>query len=170
MNPRVLIPSAVLALVVPVTMHMEGTVLESYRDPIGIWTRCVGHTGPEVGPGQRMTQDQCRAELAADLKKHNAGMVACLGSNVVIPASAHAAALDFTINVGVGNFCSSSLARRMKAGDWPGYCTEYERWTMVGKMDCRLPQYRSKCGGILRRRSIERALCEGKPISLGASG
>ena len=58
------------ALAVPLVMLYEGTVLQSCRDPIGIITACVGHTGPELRMGQRYTRQQCEDMLYGDLLKH----------------------------------------------------------------------------------------------------
>ena len=57
------------AIAVPLVMLYEGTVLQSYRDPIGIITACVGHTGPELRMGQRYTRQQCEDMLYGDLLK-----------------------------------------------------------------------------------------------------
>ena len=62
------------ALVVPLVMLYEGTVLQSYRDPIGIITACVGHTGPELRMGQKYTRQQCEDMLYGDLLKHTAAL------------------------------------------------------------------------------------------------
>lgn len=39
-------------LAVPPIQHYEGTVLSTYRDPVGIITACTGHTGTELKMGQ----------------------------------------------------------------------------------------------------------------------
>ena len=64
--------AALLLAMVPV---FEGTILRTYRDPIGVLTSCVGHTGPELRMGQRWTPEQCQQQLAADLL-HHAGALA----------------------------------------------------------------------------------------------
>lgn len=37
----------------------------------------------------------------------------------------------FAYNVGEGAFCASTLARKLKAGDYPGACRELLRWDKV---------------------------------------
>ena len=46
----------------------EALRLESYRCPAGRWTIGYGHTGPEVGPGQKFTQPRAEAQLRADVR------------------------------------------------------------------------------------------------------
>ena len=41
-----------VSLCVPLVVYFEGTILRTYRDPIGILTSCTGHTGPELRMGQ----------------------------------------------------------------------------------------------------------------------
>ena len=42
------IGGAAVALAVPLVQKYEGTVLRSYRDPVGIVTACTGHTVHEI--------------------------------------------------------------------------------------------------------------------------
>jgi lysozyme len=46
---------------------IRGCRLAAYRDPGGILTIGYGHTGPEVVPGLRWTQDQADDELRFDV-------------------------------------------------------------------------------------------------------
>lgn len=163
------ISAAVLAIAVPLYTTSEGgMVLESYRDSVGVWTNCAGHTGPDVIPGQRKTLDECRAILIKDFKHHNDGLVRC--QPTPMPATVHAAALHFTLNVGVRAFCGSTLAAKLKAADWAGACNEYPRWVMAGngRVDCRIRA--NDCYGLVGRRALEKSVCEGKLPSLGAIG
>ena len=142
------IGAAAAALVVSTVALYEGTVLRSYRDPIGIVTACTGHTGPELRMGQTFTKEQCTEMLYVDLLKH-AQALEC----VKRPMSdgQKAAFLSFAFNVGNGAFCSSTLVRKANAGDMPGACAELSRWTYAGGKQ--LP-------GLIKRRAAERQLCE----------
>ena len=64
------IGGAAVALAVPLVQKYEGTVLRSYRDPVGIVTACTGHTGPELKIGQTYTRQQCEEMLYKDVVKH----------------------------------------------------------------------------------------------------
>lgn len=151
MNNRIAVAASatVLALATPVILHYEGTKLASYRDPIGIVTACTGHTGPELTMGQTFTPQQCAELLARDLAEHNEGMMACISRP--LPDQVHAAMLSFTFNVGVNKFCNSTIAKRLKAGDFGSACAELSRWVYAGG---------KKLAGLERRRATERALCE----------
>lgn len=142
------IGAGAVALVLPVVMLYEGTVLRSYKDPIGIVTACVGHTGPELRMGQTFTRDQCEAMLYADLLKH-VDALDCIRTPLADHQSA--AFLSFAFNVGNKAFCNSTLVRKANAGDMPGACAELSRWTLAGGRE--LP-------GLVKRRAAERQLCE----------
>ena len=142
------IGAGAVALVVPLVMLYEGTVLQSYRDPIGIITACVGHTGPELRMGQRYTRQQCEDMLYGDLLKH-AQALDCIKQPMT--DGQKAAFLSFAFNVGNKAFCDSTLARKANAGDMPGACAELSRWTRAGGRE--LP-------GLVKRRAAERELCE----------
>lgn len=137
------------ALAVPLVMLYEGTVLQSYRDPIGIITACVGHTGPELRMGQKYTRQQCEDMLYGDLLKHTVALD-CIKQPMADEQKA--AFLSFAFNVGNKAFCDSTLARKANAGDMPGACAELSRWTRAGGRE--LP-------GLVKRRAAERELCEG---------
>ena len=136
------------ALAVPLVMLYEGTVLQSYRDPIGIVTACVGHTGPELRMGQRYTRQQCEDMLYGDLLKH-AQALDCIKQPMT--DGQKAAFLSFAFNVGNKALCDSTLARKANAGDMAGACAELSRWTRAGGRE--LP-------GLVKRRAAERELCE----------
>lgn len=137
--------AALLLSVVPV---FEGTVLRTYRDPIGVLTSCVGHTGPELRMGQTWTPEQCRQQLAEDLVEH-ADALKCINRNLT--DGQKAAFVSFAFNVGNGAFCGSTLARKANAGDMAGACAELSRWTYAGGKQ--LP-------GLIKRRQVEREICE----------
>lgn len=138
--------AALLFAAVPV---LEGTVLKTYRDPVGILTSCMGHTGPELRMGQKFTLAQCEEQLAGDLLKHSRALD-CI--RPPLTDGQKAAFISFAYNVGNGAFCGSTLARKANAGDMPGACAELDRWVYAkGK----------KLPGLVTRRATERQWCEG---------
>jgi len=172
-NPRYVAAGAgvVAALAAPLVLQSEGNMLQTYLDPAGIATACVGHTGPDVQMGQKYTHEQCLQILVRDLAEHDKGLRACVPNEM--PTHVHVAALDFAFNVGVVATCKSTFAAKLRASDWAGACAEISRWTHIGKRDCRDPA--NKCGGIVKRRDLERAVCEGRhPLpdvaALGVTG
>lgn len=146
---------ATLALATPLVAYFEGYVPSTYADPIGIPTICYGHTGPDVTPGRVATRAECQALLQGDLATALTAVRQC----VTVPIEDHVAAAltSFTYNVGARAFCGSTLARRINRGEWPAACAELDRWVYAGgKL---LP-------GLVKRRAAERALCEGREVSL----
>jgi lysozyme len=126
----------------------EGLVLGTYPDPVGIVTSCYGHTGSELRLGQKFSEDECLEQLAKDLSKHNAEMSKYI--KVPLSAEEHAAYLSFTYNVGVGNFKSSTLLKKLNSGDRNGACNELLRWRFAkGK----------ELLGLKKRRIEEQELC-----------
>lgn len=142
------IGGAAVVLVVTLVEKYEGTVLRSYRDPVGIVTACTGHTGPELKMGQTYTRQQCEDMLYKDLAKH-ADALACVSQSLT--DGQRAAFVSFAFNVGEGAFCGSTLVRKANAGDIDGACAELSRWIYAGGKQ--LP-------GLIKRRAAERQLCE----------
>jgi lysozyme len=165
------IGAGAVALAVPLVASLEGTVLRTYRDPIGILTSCRGHTGPELKPGQVFTVEQCDVQELQDLIKH-ADDLACI--KAPLSEGEKAAMLSFSFNVGRGKagvkdgLCvlksgqPSSIVRKFNAGDHLGACAALMGWTFAGGKDCKLPENRGMCGGLVKRRELERDVCLGK--------
>ena len=141
------IGAGVVALLVPVVMLYEGTVLHAYNDPIGIVTACTGHTGSDIHMGQTYTPDQCKAMLYADLVKH-ADALDCIYTPMT--DGQKAAFISFAFNVGTSKFCHSTLAKKANAGDLVGACNELSRWTLAGGKEL---------AGLVKRRRTERQIC-----------
>jgi lysozyme len=89
---------------------------------------------------------------------------------VKVPLHQHEydAFVKFSYNVGPAAFCSSTMVRKLNAGDYAGACAEFDRWTLFQGKDCRVRS--NQCFGLVVRRQQERALCEGRPPALGAAG
>jgi lysozyme len=141
--------AACCAIAAPMVIAAEGWVKVGYRDPIGIVTSCVGHTGAGAELGRHYSDEECKAQLQADLARHAQEIDACI--KVDLPLKSRAAFTSFAFNVGAAAFCSSTLDRKLNAGDLVGACAELSRWTKAaGRV---LP-------GLVTRRKTERALCE----------
>jgi lysozyme len=56
----------------------EGKRNKAYRDQFGIWTIGYGHTGPEVVEGLEWTDEQCEAQLDADIAAKTAQVIEAL--------------------------------------------------------------------------------------------
>jgi lysozyme len=128
-------------------MQHEGCELEAYPDP-GTggdpWTIGFGHTGPEVKPGMRITQEQAEEFLRRDLAK----VEKCVNNSVkgVITQNQFDALCSFAYNVGCGAFGKSTLLRYLNDGDDLSAAREFLRWNKAGNKT--LP-------GLVRRRQEE---------------
>ena len=127
----------------------EGLVTKTYLDPVNIITSCRGHVGPELKLGQTFTIDQCDKVFADDLIKHDKQLM----SVVKVPFKSdyqHAAILSFVYNVGIGNFSSSTMLKRLNAGNYGGACLELTKWVYAKKQ---------KLPGLVIRRTKEYSWC-----------
>ena len=129
----------------------EGLRLQAYQDPVGVWTIGYGHTTaagpPKVERGMKITDAGADAILRQDLAKFE-GYVS---SAVKVPLNQNEfdALVSFTFNLGPGNLRSSTLLKKLNAGDRAGAADEFLKWTKAGGKT--LP-------GLVKRREAERAL------------
>jgi lysozyme len=138
---------AALALAFAITTGFEGIAVKAYRDPVGIPTICFGETrGVQIGDVS--TAEACKASLKDGLARESAALDKCI--QVPVPDKSYAAFLSMAWNIGVGAWCSSTLARKLNAGDLRGACNEMARWVKAGALT--LP-------GLVRRRREEETLC-----------
>lgn len=137
-----------LAMATALVSHFEGRSLLAYLDPVGIPTICYGSTAG-VKLGQTKTPEECSALLAGELGQACASVDKL--ARVALPPARRAALCSFVYNVGPTAFASSTLLRKLNAGDSRGACAELSRWTYAGGRQ--LP-------GLVKRRSAERELCE----------
>lgn len=148
------VSAAALLIAAPFVARFEGLELMPYKDVGGVLTVCYGET---AGVQNRSyTPAECQLMLQQSLASHGADIARCMPAG--LPDHVQASMLSFGYNVGAANFCGSSMARKLKAGDVPGACAELSRWVYVAGKDCRAPS--SNCGGIVKRRAEERAMCE----------
>ncbi len=125
------------------TESFEGDVLTAYRDSGGIWTNGYGNTHGVV-PGSTITQAQAEADLRANIQ--SAVNVVNRLVTVSLTQSQFDALVDFTFNAGAGNFASSTMLRKLNAGDKAGADAEFARWDMCGG---------AHLAGLARRRAAE---------------
>jgi lysozyme len=129
----------------------EGVFTSAYKDPIGIWTVCMGET-EGVRRGDRYTVAQCTDMLANKLPRYWNEVAVCMGPDLVerTPDARKVAFISFSYNVGSGAFCKSTLLRKLRAGDARGACNELLRWNRAAGIVFK---------GLTRRREAERKLC-----------
>jgi Phage-related lysozyme (muraminidase) len=137
-------------ILVPTVAEYEGEVLTTYKDVVGIDTVCFGDTRPEWAvPGVTYTEEECLMSLSESIIEHTRGMLEC-APGVEASDEMTAAFGSLTINIGVGAFCRSTVARRFKAGDYRGACEAIPMWNKAGGKVNK---------GLVRRRDGEMKLC-----------
>lgn len=137
--------AGLLAVCIPA---FEGTIYHGYRDPIGVVTACTGNV-TDAKLGKTYTKQECAQLLDKDLMVHAEGADKCVPFVSLTPGQ-RVAAVSFTFNEGVAQFCGSTFARKLKSHD-PTACAELDRWTKAGGIV--LP-------GLVTRRRVERQMCE----------
>jgi lysozyme len=135
------------AIAVACVSGFEGLRTAAYLDPVSIPTACFGET-KGIRMGQTFTVDQCKGMLADSLEIANRGVDSCV--RTYLPDTRRAAFVSMTYNIGVANFCGSTLVRKLNAGDTRGACDEMLRWTRAKGIV--LP-------GLVKRREAERQMC-----------
>lgn len=127
------------------TENSEGCRLTSYQDTGGVWTIGYGHTR-NVGPGQKITQDQAATLLQADMQA-----ATVVVNNHCLPCTQGQfdALADFVFNVGAVQFLSSHLFAYHKAREYDKAADEFPKWKYDnGKVE----------QGLVTRRAAEKAL------------
>lgn len=132
--------------------EFEGLSLVSYRDfAKGIWTVGYGQTGPDIGPGMEITEQQAldmlRAHLRPDEDRVGRLVIVSLNQNQFD------AIMSFVYNFGIDKFLRSTLLKKLNKNDLSGAADEFLRWNRAvvkGKMVV--------VDGLKRRRKAERAL------------
>ncbi len=124
----------------------EGFRAEAYRCPAGVWTIGYGHT-VEVAEGDRITLEDAEVLLRSDLARSEAAV----DRLVTVPLSDNqfSALVSFCFNLGEGNLASSTLLRKLNAGNYDAVPSQLARWVKGGGRT--LP-------GLVRRRAAEAAL------------
>ena len=129
----------------------EGCSLTAYQDAAGVWTIGYGWTQPVDGipihEGMVITQEKAEELLREGVKQYEKPV----NDNVLIDIEQHQfdALVCFTYNLGAANFISSTLLKKLNAGDFQVAADEFLRWNRAGG---------EVLFGLIRRRAYERDL------------
>lgn len=103
----------------------EGKENTAYKDMVGVVTACYGQT-KGVKMGDVFTDEECEKDLASELSKYNIGMKRYV--KVDLSPQEEIAYTSFVWNVGLGAWNSSSLLKKLNAGDREGACKSILDW------------------------------------------
>ena len=95
----------------------EGRYHKAYKDPGGIWTIGIGHTGHDVAPSTVWTDAQIDAAFAKDA---DYAMREALSESPTLRHASpgtQAAVFDFVFNEGIGRYMSSTFHKDIDRGD-----------------------------------------------------
>lgn len=136
----------------------EGMRLEAYKpNERDVWTIAGGVTryedGSPVQKGDTITTARAMELTLWQIESHAGAVQRCVAAPVT--NSEYHALVDFAYNVGKTAFCSSTLVKKLNAGEYGQASDQFLRWVYAGGKDCRIAE--NNCSGIVSRRARLRA-------------
>ena len=126
----------------------EGERLQAYRDPIGIWTIGVGHTGPVNGQmikaGLTITTKQSEQLLQQDIQSHTRVLKQVV--KVPLTQSQFDALASFCFNLGPNIITNPLLLQAINRKDWAETTKQMARYVYAGSIQLQ---------GLINRRQAE---------------
>ena len=130
--------------------HFEGCELKAYQDSVGVWTIGYGHT-KGIYEGLEITQSEAEKMLQDELPEYE-GYV----TDKVVPLlqqHEYDALVCWVYNLGPTNLSSSTLLKRLNAGEFNDVPFQMKRWDKAGGQPLL---------GLTRRRNAEALLFKGE--------
>lgn len=130
--------------------EFEGLRLESYKDPVGIWTIGWGNTyyenGNRVGPGEKISRARAD-ELYYNIVSRFSNQVESLLS-VTLSGGQFSALVSLAYNIGISAFAGSTLLREVNKDPCnnDAIYKQFLRWNKAGG---------KVLNGLTRRRKAE---------------
>ena len=135
--------------------RFEGCKLTAYQDSVGIWTIGYGWTQPVEGKpiraGMTIKQETAERLLKTGLVSYESDVTRLV--KVGLSQGQFDALVSFTYNLGARSLSTSTLLRKLNAGDYAGAADEFLRWNKAGG---------KVLNGLTRRREAERDLFLGQ--------
>lgn len=131
--------------------QFEGCKLTAYQDSVGVWTIGYGWTQPVDGKpiraGMTIKQETAERLLKTGLVSYESDVSRLV--KVGLNQGQFDALVSFTYYLGARSLSTSTLLRKLNAGDYAGAAEEFLRWNKAGG---------KVLNGLTRRRGAERAL------------
>lgn len=131
--------------------QFEGCKLTAYQDSVGVWTIGYGWTKPVDGKpiraGMTIKQETAERLLKTGLVSYENDVSRLV--KVDLTQGQFDALVSFTYNLGARSLSTSTLLRKLNAGDYAGAADEFLRWNKAGG---------KVLNGLTRRREAEHAL------------
>lgn len=127
----------------------EGLRLVAYLDSVGVWTIGYGDTGPDVVKGLTITKEEAEKRL----RKRLVEFEGYINTYVKVPLKQHQfdALVSLVYNIGPTNFKTSTLLKKLNAGDYTGAADQFLAYNK-GRVDGKLVVIK----GLANRRAKER--------------
>ena len=131
--------------------EFEGKRLVAYDDGVGIWTIGFGTikypNGVRVKKGDTCTLDQAKEYMRHDLIEFEH----TVNSSVKVPLNQNQfdALVSLAYNIGSNAFKSSTLVKKLNAGDYQGAADQFNAWVNAGG---------KRMQGLVNRRDREKLL------------
>ncbi|ELP5716667.1 lysozyme [Enterobacter asburiae] len=131
--------------------QFEGCQLTAYQDSVGVGTIGYGWTQPVDGKpiraGMTIKQETAERLLKTGLVSYESDVSRLV--KVEMTQGQFDALVSFAYNLGSRSLSTSTLLRKLNAGDYAGAADEFLRWNKAGG---------KVLNGLTRRREAERAL------------
>lgn len=125
----------------------EGLSLKVYKDAVGLPTIGYGHLIKKGEVFTTISLQEAEDLLRKDLKQFEEGVSTSV--KVALTQNQFDALVSFAFNLGMGNLNSSTLLKKLNAGDVQGASLEFVRWNRAGN---------KILAGLTRRRLAEKEL------------
>ena len=130
--------------------HFEGCELKAYQDSVGVWTIGYGHT-KGIYEGLELTQSEAEKMLVDELPEYEG----YISDKVVPMLQQHEfdALVCWVYNLGPTNLSSSTMLKKLNAGEFKEVPFQMKRWDKAGGQPLL---------GLTRRRNAEALLFKGE--------
>ena len=130
--------------------HFEGCELKAYQDSVGVWTIGYGHT-KGIYEGLEITQGEAEKMLVDELPEYEGYIT----DKVVPMLQQHEfdALVCWVYNLGPTNLSSSTMLKKLNAGEFKEVPFQMKRWDKAGGQPLL---------GLTRRRNAEALLFKGE--------
>ncbi|HEJ7989845.1 TPA: lysozyme [Serratia liquefaciens] len=131
--------------------RFEGLELKAYQDSVGVWTIGYGWTQPvdgkKIGPGMVIDQETADRLLKCGVVQYEQGVNQLV--KVSITQGQFDALVSFAYNLGLRSLSTSTLLKKLNAGNKHDAANEFGKWVNAGGV---------KLKGLVTRRAVEREL------------
>ena len=130
--------------------HFEGCELKAYQDSVGVWTIGYGHT-KGIYEGLEITQSEAEKMLIDELPEYE-GYI----TDKIVPRlqqHEYDALVCWVYNLGPTNLSSSTMLKKLNAGEFKEVPFQMKRWDKAGGQPLL---------GLTRRRNAEALLFKGE--------